>query len=78
MYEIYSKVDCSNCDIAKRLLVEENLEHVTKILDVHFTREDIYKVAPLSHRTFPVIIKDGVYLGGLRQLREDIEEGSGV
>ncbi len=75
MYEIYSKVDCPNCDKAKRVLVQEGAEHRVKILQVHFTIEDLYQIAPRSHRSFPMITKHGEYLGGIQELLVDVEKG---
>ena len=75
MYEIYSKIDCPNCDKAKRILVQEGYEHRVKILDVHFSIADLYQIAPRSHRSFPMITKQGVYLGGVEELLVDVEKG---
>lgn len=75
MYEIYSKIDCPNCDKAKRILTDGNFENRVKILGVHFTVEDLYQIAPRSHRSFPMITKQGEYLGGIEELLVDIEKG---
>lgn len=75
MYEIYSKINCSYCEKAKQLLVQEGYEHKVKILGVHFEVADLYKVAPNSHRTFPMITKHGEYLGGYSELVVDVEKG---
>lgn len=78
MYEIYSKVECSNCDIAKKLLVDGNYEHRVKIVGVHFTVEDLYQIAPRSHRSFPMLTKHGEYLGGLKELQIDLEKAGAL
>ncbi len=75
MYEIYSKNDCSFCEKAKQLLVTEGYEHDVKILGIHFEVEDLYEIAPRSHRTFPVVTKHGTYLGGYQELVIDCEKG---
>lgn len=77
MYEIYSKIDCSNCDKAKQALVQEGYEHKVRILGVHFTIEDLYQIAPRSIRSFPVIFKSGEFVGGLKELLIDIEKQGG-
>lgn len=77
MYEIYSKIDCPNCDKAKRLLTDGNFENRVKILGVHFTVEDLYQIAPRSIRSFPVIFKSGEFVGGLKELLIDIEKQGG-
>lgn len=74
MYEIYSKIDCSNCDKAKQALVQEGYEHKVRILGVHFTIEDLYQIAPRSHRSFPMVTKQGMYLGGVEELLIDLEK----
>ena len=75
MYTIYSKLDCIFCERAKQKLVEENYEHKIKVLGVHFEVEDLYEIAPRTHKTFPVITKDGEYVGGYHELLIDIEKG---
>ena len=75
MYVIYSKPNCIFCERAKQTLVEENYEHKIKILGVHFEVADLYEIAPRTHKTFPVITKNGEYVGGYQELLIDIEKG---
>lgn len=75
MYIIYSKPNCTFCERAKQLLVDENYEHKIKVLGVHFEVEDLYEIAPRSHRTFPVVTKQGTYIGGYQELVIDCEKG---
>lgn len=66
---IYSKPSCSQCDQAKMLLKMKGIDFNFKMLDVDFTLNDLKNLAPTA-KTFPVIFKEDVYLGGLKELKE--------
>lgn len=76
-YIIYSKVDCSSCTKALDLLKKYDKEYMYLILDVNFTLQDLFKLCPKPPRSFPVILKDGLHLGGLKELREHLGENNG-
>lgn len=71
MYTIYSKDKCQQCDSAKLLCQMKGVEFEVKKLDVDYTKEDILALAP-NTRSFPVVFKDGLYLGGLPDLKKDL------
>ena len=71
MFTIYSKDKCQQCDSAKLLCQMKGVEFEVKKLDVDYTKEDILALAP-NTRSFPVVFKDGEYLGGLPDLKKDL------
>lgn len=69
MLTIYSKEKCQQCDSAKLLCQMKGVDYVVKTLDVDYTRDELMHISPKA-RSFPVILKDGKYLGGLVELKE--------
>lgn len=69
MLTIFSKENCQQCDSAKLLCQMKGVDYVVKTLDVDYTRDELMHISP-NARSFPVILKDGKYLGGLIELKE--------
>lgn len=69
MIEIYSKDLCGQCETAKLLLQNKGYNFTEFKLDRDYTREELIESFP-SARTFPVVLIDGNYIGGLEQLKE--------
>lgn len=44
-------------------------EFTYKVLNKDYTLSEFMKIAPNTHKTFPLIFKDDVYLGGLKELK---------
>jgi glutaredoxin len=75
MIEVYSKDNCSYCISAIGLLNTAGLNYKEHKLGIHFTREMLLERFPTA-KTFPVIVVDGMYIGGyneLKKLREDTQ-----
>ena len=72
MYTIYSKQNCSFCLQAKQLLEMEELPFEYKQLGTHYSLDELMALAP-NARTFPVIVKDGVLVGGYHDLIESLK-----
>ena len=70
MYTVYGKTGCSACVQAKQLLETKGLECEYALLGLNYSLEDFYNVAPKTHKTFPMVTKDGKYIGGLVELKE--------
>ena len=68
MFTIYSKDKCQQCDTAKLLCQMKGVDFEIKKLGIDYTKEDVLALVPQA-RSFPLIFKDGEYLGGLEQLR---------
>ena len=73
MIEIYSKDDCVFCTKAKALLKENGKEFFDYKLGEDFTRETLLSKFPEA-RTFPVIVIDGMNIGGYDQLVKQLQE----
>ena len=59
--------------MAKKMLEHRNLLFEEKMLDTHFTKEWILEQYP--HATlFPLIVWDGFYIGGSKELRHKLHE----
>ena len=69
---IYSKSDCVFCDNARSLLQRRNIQFKEMKLNEDFTREHLLEMFP-DARTFPVVLLDGMYVGGYTQLQTLIE-----
>lgn len=70
MYVIYSKPNCGQCTDAKNLLEKHNQEYQYLTLNVDYTLTQFFEVAPASHKSFPLIVKDGEYFGTLFDLQK--------
>ena len=75
MIEIWSKPKCQFCDKAENLCEQKNLDFKKYMLDVDFTREELFKKFP-SARTFPQITIDGTLVGGYTEFSAKILEES--
>jgi len=71
--EVYSKDNCSSCTRAKGLLDRMKLKYEVKQLDVDFTREQLFELAPTA-RTYPQIFIDGEPIGGYEALTSFVNE----
>lgn len=73
--EVYSKNNCSFCDKAKQLLRTHGKDYLEYKLDEDFTREILLSKFPEA-KTFPVIVVDGMNIGGYDQLLRQLNEES--
>jgi glutaredoxin len=69
-FTIYTKTECSFCTKVKKLLLDKQIFFLDVQCD-EFLREDkeaflsfIKKIANKEHRTFPMVFKDGKFIGG--------------
>lgn len=69
MYEVFGKANCQACKEAVKLLENAGEDFVYKQLFRDFTLNEFYDIAPESHKTFPMVAKDGKYLGTLLDLK---------
>jgi glutaredoxin len=69
---VYSKNNCVFCDRARMILQRKNISFREMKLDEDFTREHLLEMFP-DARTFPVILLDGMYIGGYDQLQTLLE-----
>ena len=73
--EIYSKTNCPHCDNAKSYLRMHGKDYVEYKLDEDFTREVLVTRFPEA-KTFPVIVVDGMHIGGFDQMIKYITENT--
>ena len=71
--EMYSKDGCNYCMAAARLMMQKGIQFTVQELNIHFTREMLLEKFP-DARTFPVIVVDGMYIGGYNELNEEINK----
>jgi len=64
---VYSKPECSHCVRAANFLTAKKIDYTALKLNVNFTREELIEQFPTA-RTFPVVVIDGVHIGGADQL----------
>lgn len=73
MYTVYSKANCVQCTQAVFLLKNNGAEHEVKKLDEDYVRADLDKLIADSGnpppRSFPVVFKDGVFVGSLPEVK---------
>lgn len=69
MYTVYGKLSCDSCDQAKALLTAKGLEFEYKQFGKDYDLGE-FSSFNKAHRSFPLILKDGKYLGGLVELKE--------
>jgi len=76
MFTLYSKTSgCEYCDRAKDLLDARGLAYETRSFDTILELKDaIQHVTPTAIKTFPVIFRDGVHVGGYVNLRDLLDE----
>lgn len=76
MYIIFGKKSCPQCDMAKNILDSKGIEYIYKVLDEHYSKEELLDKCPFPVRELPQVFKmvDSVevYIGGLQNLKADI------
>jgi glutaredoxin 3 len=73
--EVFSKDGCVFCTRALRLLETKGIDHVELKLGRDFTREKLLAWFPAA-KTYPVVVVDGIHIGGYDQLVEHVENQS--
>ena len=71
MIDIYSKDNCAFCKRAKTLMDNRGIRYNEYTLGVDFESDLVRETFPMM-RTFPIIVKDGVVLGGYDALVERV------
>lgn len=67
---ILGKDNCGSCISAKQLCEQKQVEYEYKSLGKDYSIVEFYTDVPRSHKSFPAILVDGKYLGGLIELKE--------
>lgn len=69
MYTIYTKDNCTFCDQAKNLLMQNQIAFRTLKLGEDITREELLAKIPTA-RTMPQIMLDDQLIGGFTELKQ--------
>ena len=77
-YTVYSKLSCAPCQQAEQLLKDHNQNYTKLILDQDFDIIELYNNVPKSCKSFPAILKDGVFIGGLSDLQHELQRNLAV
>lgn len=72
-YIVYSKPDCQSCCVAENLLKSNGKDYTKLTLSIDYNITELFAICPAPPRSFPVIIVNGKYLGGLSHLKEHLE-----
>lgn len=68
MITIYGKAGCTSCISAKSLCESKGLEYTYKSLGVDYNVSEFMSIKE-GHRSFPLILKDGEYVGTFTDLK---------
>lgn len=69
MYTVYGKLSCNSCDQAKLLLTSKDEAFEYKQFGKDYDLGE-FSSFNKAHRSFPLILKDGEYIGGLAELKQ--------
>ena len=69
MITIYGKAGCGSCISAKSLCEAKGLEYTYKSLGVDYNVSEFMAIKE-GHRSFPLILKDGEYVGTFTDLQK--------
>lgn len=70
MYVIYSKIGCASCVAAKKMLDAKGEEVEYLVLGSDYDFGDYTQIAPVGFRSFPLILKDGEFVGSFADLQK--------
>lgn len=72
--EVWSQTNCPACTEAKRLLELHHIKYGEKMLGVNgYTKKDLIEKVP-NARSVPQIFLDGKHIGGLPELKRELDE----
>lgn len=70
-YVVFGKKNCAGCDQAKSLLDSKGLGY--QYIDVMLSKEAQALFREKGFRSVPQIYKDGIHLGGVEELKDDLK-----
>lgn len=70
-YVVFGKKNCAGCDQAKALLDSKGLGY--QYIDVMLSKEAQALFREKGFRSVPQIYKDGIHLGGVEELKEELK-----
>ena len=66
---IYSKDNCSQCEMSKMFLDMKSVEYTVKKLNTDFSLEELKELVPTA-KTFPIVFIDNEYKGSYNELKQ--------
>ena len=70
--QVWSQTNCPACSEAKRLLDLHGVQIEERMLGINgYTKKDLIELVP-DARSVPQIFIDGVYVGGLQELKRKL------
>lgn len=81
-FTIYTKTGCSYCEKVKVLLKNKNYNPIFINCDDYLKNDKefflnyIEKIAGVKHKTFPIVFKDGIFIGGFTETNKYIDKFS--
>lgn len=70
--EVWSQTNCPACTEAKRLLDSKSIRYNECMIGINgYTKKDLIDRVP-NARSVPQIFINGKYIGGLRELKEEL------
>lgn len=69
MIKIYGKVGCGSCINAQNYCKERGLEYEYLSMGKDYKLSEFVEIGGVNHKTFPLITKDGVYVGTFANLQ---------
>jgi glutaredoxin len=69
---IYGKSNCSYCKLAERALQQKSIPYQYKSADAPEVVQHLIENVSPSIRSVPVVLVDGVYIGGYEELQNHI------
>lgn len=72
--EIYGKNDCPYCELAKLACENYGIGYQYKLVDTPEAVEWLHENVNAQIKTVPAVIYDGVWIGGLDELKAKINE----
>ena len=77
MLEIYGKIGCKYCDMAKELLDSKEIPYKYYTMGIDYTVDE-YKEKFPGRKTVPGVVNFGMVLGGYEELHDFVEETAGL
>lgn len=70
--EVWSQTNCPACTEAKRILESRSISYNECMIGVNgYTKKDLIEKVPAA-RSVPQIFLNGKYIGGLKELKEEL------
>ena len=73
---ILGKTNCPSCTAAKQLCEQKGVEYVYQQMGKDFDLMQFYEIVPRSHKSFPAVLVNDEFIGGLKELQQILSSDS--